>query len=81
MSDKERLGNLKKIKRGDFNAGDTRARLADEIASALFVNGNGDQAERLRLVSAAGRDLGGWSLIGAIRRIEGCLEASAKEEA
>lgn len=35
-------------------------KIATAIADNLFVNGNGTHAERLMLVGADGRDLGGW---------------------
>ena len=34
--------------------------VAERIVTQLFVNGNGQQAHRLVLTSADGRDLGGW---------------------
>lgn len=34
--------------------------IAQAIADRLFINGNGDHAERLILSGTNGRDLGGW---------------------
>ncbi len=39
----------------------TRAEVLDAIGS-LFVNGSGESADRLVLMSSDGRDLGGWGL-------------------
>lgn len=46
--------------------------LAIAIADYLFVNAIGEQADRLVLVNAAGKDLGGWgksALISSVIRI------------
>jgi hypothetical protein len=45
-----------------------RLLLAEKIAEALFVNGQGERAERLMLVKG-GRDLGGWGYEPAIDQI------------
>jgi hypothetical protein len=39
------------------------------IVDDLFVNGNGDKAERLVLTSSDGRNLGGWSKDAVVARI------------
>jgi hypothetical protein len=39
--------------------------IADRIVAALFVNGCGEQGERLVMRSHDGRDQGGWSRRGA----------------
>lgn len=38
----------------------TKTILAERIAHEIFVNGSGEEADRLVLTSRAGRDLGGW---------------------
>ena len=38
----------------------TREEVAANVANKLFVNGIGEEAIRLMLISADGRDLGGW---------------------
>lgn len=35
-------------------------RIAQRVADYLFINGAGQKAERLMLVSKFGRDYGGW---------------------
>lgn len=44
--------------------------LAEAIASDLFTSGGGQRAERLALIDAEKRDLGGWGLEPATDRIE-----------
>ena len=44
-------------------------KLAQRIADKLFVNGNGQKAERLVLMSPAQKDLGGWCKQAVIDRI------------
>lgn len=47
--------------------------LAERIARDLFTNGQGEHAERLVLIDANGRDLGGWCEQAVVDRIEGAL--------
>jgi len=42
--------------------------IAERIVDYLFVNGQGQQAERLVLTSCEGKNLGGWSR-GPVRDI------------
>ena len=49
----------------DSERAQTANEIADRIVAALFVNGFGEQAERLVLQSHDGRDQGGWSRHGA----------------
>jgi hypothetical protein len=50
---------------------------ARKIVADLFVNGNGDEAHRLVLMTADGRDLGGWCRQSVVDRIaEGISKAS-----
>lgn len=55
-------------------APDTRL-LAEEIVGSLFVNGQGEQADRLVLVGAPPleRDLGGWTCEAAVSTVEKAL--------
>ena len=48
--------------------------LAMKIVDDLFVNGQGKQASRLVLVTAEGRDLGGWCRQAAVDRITEVLK-------
>lgn len=44
--------------------------LAEKIVAALFVNGQGQEAERLVLVSAENSDLGGWGRKPAVCQVD-----------
>jgi hypothetical protein len=49
-----------------------REQLARAVVEHLFVNGNGERAGRLVLMSMDGRDLGGWGelpVYDAVRRL------------
>ena len=52
--------------------------IAEKIAEELFVNGNGDKADRIQLCQKSGglleRDLGGWCKASAVAAIERVLE-------
>lgn len=48
--------------------------IADALIRDMFRNGFGEQAERLVLTAADGRNLGGWSRNGARSRILSLLK-------
>lgn len=53
---------------------------ATKIAAYLFVNGNGEEGERLVLTDSDGKDLGGWckeAVLGVI--VKQIREASGKQ--
>jgi hypothetical protein len=52
--------------------------VAETIADELFVNGFGEQADRLVLLDDAGRNLGGWSKTAVVDRITACIERETK---
>jgi hypothetical protein len=54
--------------------------LIDSIVEELFVNGNGDRAQRLVLMSADGHALGGWSEAGLRNALERAISGQIKEE-
>jgi len=47
---------------------------AQWIAESLFVNGQGEQADRLVLTSADGKDLGGWCRRAVVDQIMKTLD-------
>ena len=50
----------------------SRGALAVEIAAHLFINGQGEEADRLVLTAKDGSDLGGWcqmAVIDVIRQV------------
>ena len=49
--------------------------LAAQIADRLFVNGDGEEAQRLMLLSPNGKDLGGFCKRAAIDQIMRVLRA------
>jgi hypothetical protein len=51
--------------------------IAERITAELFVNGAGQEAERLVLTDKDGRDLGGWARIVVQRRILAALSRTA----
>lgn len=54
--------------------------VARRITLDLFTNGQGDKAERLVMLDADGKDLGGWSPLGMASRIAGILWDIAEDE-
>jgi hypothetical protein len=48
-----------------FDGTEDLEQLAGAIVEKLFVNGNGERAERLKLILAGDRDGGGWSAFAA----------------
>lgn len=55
---------MKPLSRGDVRA------LVYRIATALFTAGNGERADRLVLVDASNKDLGGWCEASAKNQIQ-----------
>jgi proteasome assembly chaperone (PAC2) family protein len=53
-------------------------RVAELIANDLFVNGNNEEAERLVLMSADKRDIGGWGKRAVVSRILDILKEELK---
>lgn len=66
-------------------ASDRRRRAANRATNAiideLFVNGIGEEADRLVLTSKDGRDLGGLCKDAVIDRVRKVILATMKEEA
>lgn len=52
--------------------------LARKITNELFVNGSGENADRLVLVKGT-RDLGGWGVLAACSRIEAIVRRELSE--
>lgn len=70
-------GECRRYHSGDFHlapVGDLRA-LAEKITKGLFVNGFGQEAERLVMELLDGSDAGGWSLLAVIYHVEQILRA------
>lgn len=53
--------------------------LAKKIAAALFVNGNGDRAQRLVLIGDDEKNLGGWSESSVAAQVQKILNADQNE--
>lgn len=52
--------------------------LAEQIASDLFTNGEGNRAERLVMLSKDGHDLGGWCYASVVERVCEALTRTTK---
>jgi hypothetical protein len=52
----------------------TANKLAQTIVDDLYTNGQGDEADRLVLMSKAGQDLGGWGKLPLYHRLAQLLE-------
>ncbi len=63
---------------------DRRANIANRMTNAiveeLFVNGNGEYADRLVLMNALDRDIGGLCKRAVVQRVQRIIKAGLKAE-